>query len=65
MKFLDRVDGVRTVKPRCVLVFGRSNDWTPAQAEAYRILNSGFHNLTILTYDHVLMRAKRICGIDG
>ncbi len=65
VKFLDRVNGIRTVKPRCVLVFGRSNDWNAKQAEAYRIFNSAFHNLTLLTYDHVLARARRICGIDA
>lgn len=64
VKFQQRVEGVKTVKPRCVLIFGRSNDWNEKQIEAYRILNSGFHNLTILTYDHVLARACRICGID-
>jgi hypothetical protein len=31
--------------------------------EAYRILNASFHNLTVLTYDHVLARAQRISGI--
>lgn len=60
VKFLGNVGGVKTVKPRCVLLFGRSNDWTPEQAEAYRILNASFHNLTVLTYDHVLTRAERI-----
>ncbi len=62
-KFLERV-GVRVIKPRCILIFGRSNDWNNEQKEAYRILNSSFHNLTIMTYDHVLDRAKRILGID-
>lgn len=65
LKFLEKVGGVRTVKPRCILVFGRSNEWNEHQTESYRILNASFHNLTILTYDHVLTRAKRICGIDG
>jgi hypothetical protein len=60
VKFLERVGGVRTVKPRCVLIFGRSNDWNAQQNESYRIFNAGFHNLTILTYDHVIERAKRI-----
>lgn len=62
-KFLESVGGVKTVKPRCILVFGRSNDWNEKQAEAYRILNASFHNLTVLTYDHVLARARRISGI--
>jgi len=64
VKFQQRLGGVRTVKPRCVLVFGRSNNWNDQQTEAYRILNSSFHNLTILTYDHVFERARRICGLE-
>lgn len=64
VKFLEKVGGVKTVKPRCVLIFGRSNDWNEKQTEAYRILNASFHCLTILTYDHVLSRACRISGID-
>ena len=63
VKFQESVGGVKTVKPRCILVFGRSNDWNEKQAEAYRILNASFHNLTVLTYDHVLARARRISGI--
>ena len=65
VKFLERVGGVKTVKPRCVLVFGRSNDWGPEQIEAYRILNCSYHNLTILTYDHVLQRARKLSGLDA
>ncbi len=64
VKFLEMVGGVRTVKPRCILIFGRSNEWTEQQIEAYRILNAGFHNLTVLTYDHVLERARRIVGVE-
>lgn len=63
IKFLERVGYVKTIKPRSVLIFGRSNDWESPHKEAYRILNSQFHNLTILTYDHVLQRAKRILNI--
>lgn len=64
VKFLERVGHVKTVKPRCILIFGRSNDWNSAQCEAYRILNSNYHNLTIMTYDHVLDRARRILGLE-
>lgn len=64
VKFLDRVGGIRTVKPRCVLIFGRSNNWTNKQIEAYRILNAGYHNLAVMTYDHVLVRAKRMVGME-
>ncbi len=65
VKFLERVDKVKVIKPRCTLVYGRSNNWNVEQKEAYRILNSSYHNLTIMTYDHVLNRAKRILEIDS
>lgn len=64
VKFLNRVGGVRTVKPRGILIFGHSSDWGDDENEAYRILNSSYHNLTIMTYDHVLERAKRMVGYD-
>lgn len=60
LKTLERLGGVKAVKPRCTLIFGRSHDWTPEQTEAYRILNASHHSLSILTYDHVLERARRM-----
>jgi Domain of unknown function (DUF4263) len=65
VKFLKRVEGIRTVKPRCTLIFGRSDDWEEEQTQAYRILNAGFHNLHVMTYDHVLIRAKRMIGLEA
>jgi hypothetical protein len=62
IKFIEKV-GIKTIKPRCMLIFGRSNDWNNNQKESYRILNSSYHNVSILTYDHVLARAKRILNI--
>lgn len=63
VKFLERVDGVKAIKPRCVLIFGRSNDWNAAQREAYRVLNASYHSLSILTFDHVFDRAKRVLAL--
>jgi hypothetical protein len=63
IKTLERLGGVKAVKPRCTLIYGRSNDWTSEQTEAYRILNASQHSLSILTYDHVLERAKRVLTI--
>ena len=60
VKFIEKTDGVKTVKQRCILIFGRSNGWNSGQIEAYRIMNANYHNLTILTYDHVLTRAKQM-----
>jgi hypothetical protein len=65
IKFLESVDGVKTVKPRCILVYGRSNGWNEVQTEAYRIFNASFHNISVLTYDHVLARARTIAGWGG
>jgi Domain of unknown function (DUF4263) len=65
VKFQERVGDVKTIKPRCVLIYGRSNDWDDGQREAYRILNASYHNLTILTYDHVLARAQRILDLQA
>lgn len=64
VKFLERVGGVRTVKPRAVLIFGRSASWCSGQEEAFRILNANYHNISIMSYDHVLDRARRIMGYD-
>lgn len=58
-KFLERVK-VPIVKPRSILIFGRSSNWSDEEKEAYRIINSSYHNLLIMTYDHVLDRAKTI-----
>ncbi len=62
VKFLERVGNVKTIKPRSTLIFGRSNDWNKKQQESFRILNSSYHNLTIMTFDHVLERGNRILG---
>jgi len=50
----------RIIKPRCLLIFGRSAGWCDEEREAYRILNASYVNLTILTYDHLLERAKNV-----
>jgi hypothetical protein len=65
VKFFEKVGKIKTIKPRCVLIFGRSDDWDDSKKEAYRILNASYHNLTIMTYDHVLNRAKRILDLDA
>jgi len=63
-KFVRRV-GVRAVKPRCVLIYGRSHDWNEDQKEAYRILNASQQNLSILRFDYVLDRARRMLNLPG
>ncbi len=60
VKFLKRVGGVGVIKPRAILIFGRSCDWNDEQKNSFRILNASYHNLTIMTYDHILARAKKM-----
>lgn len=54
----------KVIKPRCILIFGRSNDWNDEQKESYRILNAAYNQVSILTYDHLLARAKNVLGIE-
>jgi len=52
--------GASILKPRITLIYGRSNQWTESQKEQFKVLNSSFHNIVILTYDNVLERANKI-----
>lgn len=63
-KFLERTKGTKIIKPRCLLVFGRSKDWDEEQQKAFRILNASFNQISIMTYDHLLTRAKNVLGIE-
>lgn len=62
VKFIQKTKS-KVIKPRCILVYGRSNNWNDEQREAYRILNAAYNQLSILTYDHLLIRAKNVLGV--
>ncbi len=62
--FMERVDGTKTVKPQCMLVYGRSDDWGEEKLRALRILNAAHHQLQIITYDQLLLRAKMLLGLS-
>lgn len=59
VKTQKRLNNTSIIKPRATLIYGRSNDWGDDERQAFRILSSGYANISILTYDHVLARAKR------
>lgn len=63
-KTRERLGGTIIVKPRATLIFGRSNDWSDDERRAFRILNAGYKDLTILTYDQVLARARRTLNLS-
>lgn len=62
IKTRERLNGIPIAKPSSLLIHGRSNDWIDEQFEAQRLLNAGFTNLNVITYDQVLRRANIIMG---
>jgi hypothetical protein len=60
----DNVEPLAT-RARRYLVFGRSADWDDDERRAYRILIGGYHSLSVLTYDQVLTRARRMLGLPA
>ena len=64
LKFIQKTKS-KVIKPRCILIFGRSHNWDDEQREAYRILNASYNQISILTYDHLLVRAKNVLGIEA
>lgn len=51
--------GVVPLKPRGVVVHGRSNNWTKDHWYAFRLLNDELHGVQVITFDHLLERAKK------
>lgn len=64
LEFNKKINNTPIVKPRITLIYGRSESWTEEQREAYRVLNSSYSNLNIISYDHLLERAKRLTGVN-
>lgn len=56
--------GGNILKPRGILLYGRSNKFNQKQQDALRILNSHYNNFEIITYDQLLERAKKILGFE-
>ena len=48
--FLERVDYTKTVKPQCMLVYGRSDTWGEKELQSLRILNAAYTGLGGSTY---------------
>ncbi len=64
LEFSKKVQQTPIVKPRITLIYGRSVNWEDGEKEAYRVLNSSYSNLNIISYDHLLERAKRLIRIS-
>lgn len=63
IKFSNRVEDTPVASPRCILIFGRSNDWNEKQQLALRLLNSSLNRISIITYDQLFKRASNMIGI--
>lgn len=57
--------GLPIAKPRALLIFGRSHDWTTYEFHAQRLLNGGLSNVQVLTYDQVRAKAERILTLTN
>ena len=64
LEFNKKIQNTPIVKPRITLIYGRSRSWGECEKEAYRVLNSSYTTLNIITYDHLLEKAKRLVGIS-
>ena len=47
------------LKSRGVVVHGRNDTWTKAHWYAFRLLNDELHGIQVITFDHLLERAKK------
>lgn len=54
----------KIIKPKCLLIIGRSKDWNDKQKDAFRILNDSFHGVSIVTYDMILQYAEWMLNWD-
>jgi len=63
-KKITELRNIPIVKPRITLIYGRSVGWGDDKKEAYRVLNSSYTTLNIITFDHLLERAKRLIGVS-
>jgi len=48
------------VKPKCTVIFGRSNNWALDEKIAFRLLNDSLHGIEVITFDHFLSRVERL-----
>src|SRR3989344_4740959 len=55
--------GIVPLKPRGVVVHGRSNDWGIDDWGAFRLLNDELHTVQILTFDQLQKQAERMLAV--
>ena len=55
--------GVKPLKPRGLVVYGRSVEWTDVEWTAFRLLNDNLHGIQVITFDHLLAQARRAVNL--
>lgn len=50
----------KILKPRGILIYGNSKNWNEEKYESFRLLNDSLTNVSILTYNMVFNRAKKM-----
>lgn len=61
--YINAHGGIIPMKPKGLVVHGRSVDWEESEWEAFRLLNDNLHNIQIITFDVLLERAKNVLKI--
>lgn len=54
-----------TIKPRALILIGKSNNWSEKQKEAFRRLNHSLHGIEVLTYTDLFRRGENLIKIYG
>ena len=62
-EYIDDHKGVIPLKPRGIVIHGRSNEWGEEEWEAFRLLNDELHTIQVLTFDHLLAQAERMLAV--
>lgn len=52
-------NNIPPLKPKCLVVHGRSSEWSEDENVAFRLLNDSLHGVSCITFDHLLSRAKQ------
>lgn len=58
-----KTHGVKPLKPRGLVVHGRSHTWDEDEWAAFRLLNDNLHGIQVMTFDHLLAQARRVVDL--
>jgi Domain of unknown function (DUF4263) len=57
--------GIKPLKPRGLIVHGRSIGWGDEEWEAFRLLNDHLNGIQVMTFDHLLAQGRRALSVTG